>query len=231
MIGPSSERGELETRRQPCRGRREAIPSLKGLADGGPRVARVVELHDPVRWRLIEDDRQHAVVGRDEEMVAAFSGDAAANRADAGIDDYQEDCALREIAVRRRQLECAGEHVMRRDVMGNVNERRVGTHTEHHALHRADVMIADTEICEQSDQGPVRHLLSLTEPKPATQGCVVGFLKRISRVLFFNRNESDTRRPEKSRMMSRFNRIACRPRAAEYWRCLSATSSTMTYFV
>ena len=34
--------------------------------------------------------------------------------------------------------------------------------------------------------------------------------------MFFSRNESETRRPENSRMMSRLSRIAWRPRAAGY---------------
>jgi hypothetical protein len=43
-----------------------------------------------------------------------------------------------------------------------------------------------------------------------------GLRNRISRRLFFRRKESETRSPEKSLMMSRLSRAACRPRAAAY---------------
>jgi len=41
-----------------------------------------------------------------------------------------------------------------------------------------------------------------------------GLRNRISRRLFCSKNESETCRPANSLMMSRFNRIVCRPRVA-----------------
>ena len=63
----------------------EAIPSFKGLADGRPRVARSRQA--PRSGEVVLSSKtidEYAVVGRDEAMLAALSGNAAANRADAG---------------------------------------------------------------------------------------------------------------------------------------------------
>ena len=79
-----------------------------------PRVPPLGQLDDALRRMLVEDGRQHAVVGRDEPVVAGFGRDAAARRSDAGIDDDEKDRAGRKVAVRGRQLERAGDDVVRR---------------------------------------------------------------------------------------------------------------------
>ena len=56
---------------------------------------------------LVEDRRQHAVVGRDEPIVAGVGGDAAAGRADAGIDDDEKDRAGWKVPVGGGELERA----------------------------------------------------------------------------------------------------------------------------
>ena len=58
-----------------------------------PGVAPLRELDDPLRRRLAQHQRQHAVVGRDEAIVARLGRDAAPRRADAGVDDREEDGA------------------------------------------------------------------------------------------------------------------------------------------
>ena len=103
---------------QPAGRRRESIAAFERAADGGPRVLALGELDDPLRRRLAEHRRQHAVVGRDEPVVAGLGGDAAARRADAGIDDDEEDRAGRKVAIARGELERAGEHVVRRECRG-----------------------------------------------------------------------------------------------------------------
>ena len=60
----------------------------------------------------------------------------------------------RKISIARRQLERAGDHVVRGNVVADVDERRVGTDAQHDALERAGVMIAGAEIGEECDDGP-----------------------------------------------------------------------------
>ena len=67
-------------------------------------------------------------------------------------------------AIARRQLERAGEHVVRRDVVGDVDERRVGQIPSDDALHRAGVVIARAEVGQQRDDWP-RHATSSIEAR------------------------------------------------------------------
>ena len=80
----------------------------------GRAYRRSVSSTTLARRRLVEHERQHAVVGRHEPVVARFGGDAAPRRADARIDDDEKDRARRKVPVRRRQLERAGKHVVGR---------------------------------------------------------------------------------------------------------------------
>ena len=135
-------------------GRRKPIAAFERAADGRQRILALGELDDLLRRRLAKDRRQHAVVGRDESVVADVGGNAAARRADAGIDDDEEDGAGRKIAVARGELERAGKHVVRGNVVADVDQRRIRTDAEHDALERAGVMIAGAEISEESDGRP-----------------------------------------------------------------------------
>ena len=81
--GRPAERRELDALREPGRRRREAIAPLERPADGRPRVAPLGQLDDALRRLLVEHRRQHAVVGRDEPVVAGFRRDAPPRRADA----------------------------------------------------------------------------------------------------------------------------------------------------
>jgi hypothetical protein len=98
--------------------------------------------------------RQHAVVRRDEAIVAGVGRDAAPRRADAGIDDRDEDGARGKVLVRRRQLQRTGGHVVRWDVVRDVHQRGIGTDPENHTFHRAGVMVRGTEIGQERYDGP-----------------------------------------------------------------------------
>ena len=113
--------------------------------------------------------------------------------------------AGRKIAIARGQLERAGQHVVRGNVVADVDQRRVGTHAEHDALEGAGVMIASAEIGEESDGRP-GHRAGLS--------VAAGLRNNISRTLLFIRNESVTRRSLNSLMMSPFSRLRWRGRDA-----------------
>ena len=63
------------------------------------------------------------------------------------------------IFERGRELQRPAQHVLRLDVVRDVDERRVGADAERDALHRARVVIARAEVGEQSDDR-ARHRLA-----------------------------------------------------------------------
>ena len=69
----------------------------------------------------------------------------------------------------RLELERAGQDVLRRDVVRDVDERRLRADAEHDALHRGDVVVAQAEVGEQRDDRS-RH----AEPRSA------GFVGRLA---------------------------------------------------
>ena len=64
------ERRQIEPLRQPGGSRREAVPSFERPAYRRPPVAAVGQLHDARRRLFLHGGRQHAVVRRDEPVVA-----------------------------------------------------------------------------------------------------------------------------------------------------------------
>ena len=110
----SPERRQLNALREPRGGGRKAIAPFERAADGRPRVAPLGQLDDLLRGRLAQDRGQHAVVGRDEAVVARVGSDAATCRADAGIHDRHEDRARWKVLVGGGELERARQHIVRR---------------------------------------------------------------------------------------------------------------------
>jgi len=93
-------------------GRRTSARSARRFASADARRARPVST---------------PVVGSHELVAAGIGGNAAARRTDPGIDDDEKDRADWKIAARRGELERAAEHVVRGDLVRDVDERRVGT--------------------------------------------------------------------------------------------------------
>src|SRR5439155_8332674 len=219
--------------------RREAIASFERAAHRRPCVAPLAQFDDAPRRVLVEDRGEHAVVGRDEFVVPRVGGDAPARRTDAWIDDDEEDRAGRKEFIRSGELQRACKHVVRRNVVRDVDERHVGADAERDAFHRAGVMVARAEIGQQCDDrsGHVPSLSNREKARRTTRGRTTtaelawtaqvtawrrryrdfvdsdrgryaGFRNRISRRLFCSRKESETRRPENNRMMSRLRSLA-----------------------
>src|SRR5919204_143944 len=68
---------------------------LEGIGAAEERAHRAglrvgVRRDDLLRRMLVEDEGEDAVVGRDDSVLAGLGGDAAARRADAWIDDDEE---------------------------------------------------------------------------------------------------------------------------------------------
>ena len=149
----AAERRQLRALRQPAGGRREPIAPLERPADRRPGVAAIGQLDDLLRRPFAQHRGQHAVVRRDEPVVAGFGGDAAPGAADARIDHGEENRAGGEVARRRGQLQGAVEDVVRRHVVGDVHERGIGTDVENDPFHGARVVVAGAEVTEERDNG------------------------------------------------------------------------------
>ncbi len=149
----SPERRQLDALREPRGGGCEAIAPFERAADGWSRVAPLGQLDDLLGGRLAQDRGQHAVVRCDETVVARVERDAATCRADAGVHDRHEDRARWKVFVGGGELERPRQHIVGGDVVGEIDQRDLGTDGEDHALHGPGVVIPGTEVGQQRNEG------------------------------------------------------------------------------
>src|SRR4029077_1097052 len=128
--GIAPEGGELDALGQPCGGRRKAVASFERPTDRWPRIAALGEFDHAFGGMVVKHQCEDAVVWRDKLVLARISGDPAARRPDAGIDHGDKDRPNREIAIRRRQFEGTGKHIVRRNIVRDVDQRRIRADTE-----------------------------------------------------------------------------------------------------
>src|SRR6185436_7170044 len=79
-----------------------------------------------------------------------LQGDDLTGRADAGIDDTDEDRGARPEGGDRPEEPRRAEDVVGRNVVREIVDRRLAARSDH-ALHRRDIRIARTEVGQQSD--------------------------------------------------------------------------------
>ena len=97
---------------------RKPVASLERAADRRPGVPPLRQLDDALGWRLLEDQRQHAVVRRHEPIAAGLGGNRPPGRSDARIDHDDEDRAWRESTCRRPPARARRHDVVRRVCRG-----------------------------------------------------------------------------------------------------------------
>src|SRR5438876_7861718 len=85
--GAPAERAKINAFRQPRGGRRKPIAALERAADRRPRVSSLAQLDDAFRRVAVQDQAEHAVIGRDKFIIANVDGNPAPRGPDAGIDD------------------------------------------------------------------------------------------------------------------------------------------------
>ena len=152
--GPS-ERGKLDALGQPGGGRREPIAPFERAADRRPGVAALGELHDLLR-RASRATPPSARRCRAPRTGSRPLSAAMPRRAEPtpGSTTAKKDGARRENTGRtRRAASAPSTHVVRRDVVRDVDERDVGADPDHHALHRPGVVIARAEVAQERDDG------------------------------------------------------------------------------
>ena len=146
---------------------------MKGLAHRLQEIAFGGDVtHGEFRLAHL-DQREHPVVGRDEDVVVGFDDDGPARAANAGIDHHHMHGARREETIRLRDRPRAVEHVVGRHGVTNVNYGCFRMDVKHHAMHDADERIAQPEVGGEGDNARVGHALAkysqrLPESSPPT---------------------------------------------------------------
>src|ERR1700733_9874109 len=105
------------------------------------------EFHAALDAGFFCGEPQQTVIGSDEARAgASLDGNRRARRADAGIDDREEDGARREVAPGFAQGDRAGDDALRNDAVSDVDHVGSGSDRRDYALHRTDIVIAIAKV-------------------------------------------------------------------------------------
>ena len=142
---------------QPTGGRRKAIAAFERAADRGPRELAFESARPRASAACLETRPSARRCRARRSGSRRLRRRARGARAHAGIDDDQKHRAGRKEAIAGRKLECARQHIVRRQCRAPMSTSvGVGTHAQHHGLHRAGVVIA----VPKSDSSATTGLMS-----------------------------------------------------------------------
>ena len=102
--------------------------------------------------RVRRQKGKQPVVGSDEVVPRCSRGERTAGRAHARIHHCHVNRLSREAMPYARQDVLRGAHVARRDLVGDVRERRAMHARQQHPFHLTEVTVRITEIGEQRDE-------------------------------------------------------------------------------
>ena len=90
-------------------------------------------------------EREQAVVGPDEDpvLLGDAHGDRQALAADLGVDDGEVHARAGSTGSARRRTSAPGAHVVARDAVGEVDDRRRPGRCAHHAVAHADEVVGE----------------------------------------------------------------------------------------
>ena len=149
-----TELGEIDAVAQVRGPGREDVAAGEGGARRGEVELGVGEPHGALGTAGHGDRRgEQAVVGADQHALAAGHLDGHARRAGphAGVDDGEHD-ARRHVPDAAGEGERAGAHVVRRDVVGEVDDPCVRREVADDGLHDADGLVGGAEVAEERDR-------------------------------------------------------------------------------
>ena len=119
---------------EPRRYRRKHIASVKGFAERLEKIVFGVGMaHDDV-WFALVNEREHAVIGRNEIVILPADEQRAALRSHAGVDDHHVNCLWRKVRISRANGQRAIEQIEGRHVMRYVDEGHFRIDLENDAL-------------------------------------------------------------------------------------------------
>ena len=103
------------------------------------------------------DHRQHAVVGRDEDVILGLGENRAALAAHSRVDHDDMRGARRKEAIRLRDGPRAVEDVVGRDGVADVHNARFRLDVQHHAMHDADESVVESKVSGEGDDAWLGH--------------------------------------------------------------------------
>lgn len=161
---------------------REDVASVECLADGGQKILRIRDGADFV-FSFRQDEREDAVIGTDEKLSGGFDQDGAAQRADARIDYHDVHGSGRKMSPRLGDGEGGFGDIEGAAFMRDIDDVRLGADPENDALHDAGVVIGETEVGGQGDDGVWfgwrRHLRTILVPVHEKPDRLSRFFKRL----------------------------------------------------
>ena len=143
--------------------RREEVPAVERVRDVRPPEPPLGQSHGPAEREMLQRSGEDAVIGSDEPRAGplaatlGFDRHRAAVAADARVDHDEVNRVRRKRAHRVGQDGGAGDDVLRRDLVRDVDERRVRRDAENHALHLRNVTVGEAEVGGESDEGHGRR--------------------------------------------------------------------------
>ena len=143
-----------ESRGQPGRDRGHDVTSVKRgrqrLGEKLPTLHDVQGLDRPVAMH----EADHAVVRCDDHPAVVPRGQDPAIGSHRRIDDDHVNRLGRKVGPYLTDHKGGMHHIVRRHVVGHVNDRRLRGDRQDHALHAGDVMIRTSEVGRKGNDGP-----------------------------------------------------------------------------
>ena len=136
-----SESVHRRTARQRRCGRGEHVAAVEGRRC----AARDGQLDRP-DTRDEERGREDTIVGSDEKAFVARHGERRTRGANAGIDDDDMNRSHRKASPDARHREPRPFHILRRNVMRDIDDLHVRSVCGDHAFHLADISVDGTEV-------------------------------------------------------------------------------------
>ena len=99
----------------------------------------------------VEDEAEETIVWPHPQVAAALEDEWPSSRTHAGIDDGQMNGAGGKFTRGVAQNKGGGEHILRRNLVGNIHELGLRCDAQDDPFHRADVVISLAKIRRQRD--------------------------------------------------------------------------------
>ena len=154
--GRIDRRAELRqgnARRQVASRGGEDVTAREGRAGRREVVVGVVERHHRTGAAGHRHRRgQQPVVGPQQHAAGHFDAHQAPARADTGVDHREHDAVVGEVLHRAHEEQRAGAHVVRRDVVADVEDSDIGREPRHHGLAHADEFVSQAVVGRERDE-------------------------------------------------------------------------------